>query len=71
MLFRVNSCPTKVYTYDEDTKNVEIEDANRCMYCNECKKKAIDFGKPDLVNINARQDKFIFSVEVCCFISHP
>jgi len=59
-----NSCPTKVYKYDEETKRVEVEDAVRCMYCLECKKKAADFGKPDLVTIGSKQDRFIFSVEV-------
>jgi len=59
----VASCPTKVYRYDEDSKTVDIEDANRCTYCNECKKKAIELNKPELVTINARQDKFVFTVE--------
>jgi len=60
----VGSCPTKVYKYDEEAKRVEIEDAVRCMYCQECKKKAADYGKPDLVTINMKQDRFIFTVEV-------
>jgi hypothetical protein len=64
LLHRVNSCPTKVYKYDEDTKKVEIEDALRCMYCKECKKKAEDFGRPDMVSIQPKSDRFIFTVEV-------
>lgn len=59
-----NSCPTKVYKYVEESKRVEIEDAVRCMYCQECKRKAADLGKPDLVTIGSKQDRFIFSVEV-------
>eukprot|EP01114_Cavostelium_apophysatum_P005782 TRINITY_DN1695_c0_g1_i1.p1 TRINITY_DN1695_c0_g1~~TRINITY_DN1695_c0_g1_i1.p1 ORF type:complete len:294 (+),score=52.46 TRINITY_DN1695_c0_g1_i1:152-1033(+) len=59
-----NSCPTKVYKYDEDSKRVDIEDAVRCMYCQECKKKAVELGKPDLVTVTSKQDRFIFSVEV-------
>lgn len=57
------SCPTKVYKYDADMRRVEIEDALKCIYCNECKKKAEELGKPDLVTINAKQDRFIFTVE--------
>jgi len=60
----VSSCPTKVYKYDEDTKKVDIEDSQRCMYCRECIKKSIEFGKPDLVTIKQSEDRFIFKVEV-------
>jgi len=35
----VNSCPTQVYRFDSDTGKVDIENALRCTYCNECKKK--------------------------------
>jgi len=59
----VQSCPTKVYGYSEDTKKVEVEDASRCMYCMECKKKAEEWDKGDLVSIQAKQDRFIFTVE--------
>jgi len=59
----VNSCPTKVYKYDEETKKVDSDWAWRCTYCQECKKKAIDYGKPDLVSITPKQDRFIFTVE--------
>jgi len=59
----VNSCPTKVYRYDEETRRVDIEDSIKCTFCNECKKKADDFGKPDLVSISTKADRFIFTVE--------
>jgi len=59
----VNSCPTKVFKYDEDTKKVEIENASNCMFCKECKKKAEDYEKPDMVSIAPKLDRFIFSVE--------
>jgi DNA-directed RNA polymerase II subunit RPB3 len=68
------SCPTKVYKYDEEADTVEVEDALRCMFCNECKKKAEDMGFPDLVTIRTKQDedprtrrkrdRFHFTVEV-------
>ncbi|KAK5583763.1 hypothetical protein RB653_005362 [Dictyostelium firmibasis] len=61
----VGSCPTKVYSYNphQSTQQVTIEDPLRCVYCLECKKKADSFGKPDLVHLEQKQDKFIFTVE--------
>eukprot|EP01132_Coremiostelium_polycephalum_P008559 gene8559-10528_t len=60
----VNSCPTKVYSYTPNQRQqVTIEDPLRCMFCMECKKKADALGKPDLVSIEQRTDKFIFTVE--------
>jgi DNA-directed RNA polymerase II subunit RPB3 len=59
----VNSCPTKVYKYNETEQKVEVEDPLRCMFCMECKKKASDWQKPDLVEINTIPDRFIFTVE--------
>ena len=71
---RVSSCPTNVYKYDEESDSVEIEDAMKCMFCNECKKKAEDMEVPDLVTIKTKQDeepktkrkrdRFLFTVEV-------
>jgi DNA-directed RNA polymerase II subunit RPB3 len=59
----VNSCPTKVYRYSEDEHTADIEDASRCTYCDECKKKAIQLGVPDLVSVRHKQDRFLFTVE--------
>ena len=59
----VASCPTKVYAYDEHNRTVTIEDANRCVYCEECVKKADEFGMPNLVSIAPKPGRFIFSVE--------
>eukprot|EP01119_Soliformovum_irregulare_P006934 TRINITY_DN19344_c0_g1_i1.p1 TRINITY_DN19344_c0_g1~~TRINITY_DN19344_c0_g1_i1.p1 ORF type:complete len:303 (-),score=64.91 TRINITY_DN19344_c0_g1_i1:102-1010(-) len=63
----VGSCPTKVYRYNEQPTpqhpSIEIEDAGKCMYCMECKKKADEMGKPDLVSVNQKNDRFIFTVE--------
>jgi len=36
----VESCPTKVYRYDGGISRVDIEDANRCTFCEECTKKS-------------------------------
>lgn len=59
----VNSCPTKVYSYNEHMRTVDIEDATRCMYCQECTKKANTWNLPDLVTIQPKTGRFIFSVE--------
>ena len=34
----VERCPRRVYKYDPDRKQIDIEDANRCNLCNECVK---------------------------------
>jgi DNA-directed RNA polymerase alpha subunit len=67
----VNSCPTKVYKYDEEKKQVEIENAGACMFCNECKLKAEGFEKPDLVSIGTKPERFIFNVETTGSLPPP
>ena len=57
------SCPTKVYAYNEHTRTVAVEDANRCVYCQECVKKAESYKMPNLVSIAPKPGRFIFSVE--------
>eukprot|EP00033_Pygsuia_biforma_P001593 GCRY01001794.1.p1 GENE.GCRY01001794.1~~GCRY01001794.1.p1 ORF type:complete len:303 (+),score=39.05 GCRY01001794.1:194-1102(+) len=62
----VNSCPKKVYSYNERHKTVDIEDANRCFYCNECKKMGEEvFGMVNnpIVHIRQKPDRFLFTVE--------
>jgi len=59
----VNSCPTKVYKYDEETHRIDIEDALRCTFCQECKKMGEYMNKPDLVSIGTKPERFIFTVE--------
>jgi len=59
----VACCPTKVFAYKEQTRQVAVEDANKCMYCNECVYKAENFNVPELVSIKQKQDRFIFTVE--------
>jgi len=58
----VESCPTKVFHYDQN-KGVEIEESIRCMYCHECVKKAASLNIPDLVSVKPRMDRFLFSLE--------
>lgn len=58
-----DSCPTKVYAYDEHSRTVTVEDALRCMYCQECVGKAESLRRPNLVSIAPKPGRFIFSVE--------
>jgi len=59
----VESCPTKVYKFNEETSQVEVQDPLECTFCDECIKKAKQFGIPDLVQIRPRTDKFLFQFE--------
>lgn len=66
----VESCPTKVYTFNEETRKVEVDKMTECTYCNECKKVALEeFKVSDLVTIEQKPDRFIFTVEVSNFLS--
>jgi len=56
-------CPTKVFAYREQTRQVVVEDATRCTYCQECINKADQLGVPDAVSIKEKPERFIFSVE--------
>jgi DNA-directed RNA polymerase II subunit RPB3 len=58
----VDSCPTKVFAYDSQTRQLGIAQ-ELCMFCEECVKKAEHFDKPDMVNISTTEDSFIFTVE--------
>eukprot|EP00003_Mantamonas_plastica_P019179 TRINITY_DN313_c0_g1_i3.p1 TRINITY_DN313_c0_g1~~TRINITY_DN313_c0_g1_i3.p1 ORF type:complete len:173 (+),score=45.94 TRINITY_DN313_c0_g1_i3:2595-3113(+) len=59
----VDSCPTKVYSYNNEMRKVEVTNARGCTYCEECTNYAKMLEKPEVVKISARQDKFIFYVE--------
>jgi DNA-directed RNA polymerase II subunit RPB3 len=59
----VASCPTRVYKYEAASRTVDIENYTRCMYCDECKRKAEAFGVPDLVQIGTKPGRFIFTIE--------
>ena len=61
----VKCCPTNVFGINRNTDELQIENNNRCMFCEECLKKAETY-KPEwerLVKLGMRQDKFIFNVE--------
>lgn len=59
----VESSPTKVFEFDEETQQVYVCDAEAYTYDDEVIKKAEAMGKPGLVDITAKEDSFIFTVE--------
>jgi DNA-directed RNA polymerase II subunit RPB3 len=59
----VNSCPTRVFRLDDTTLKVDIEDADKCMFCNECVKCAKNLNVPNLVSVKPRMDRFLFRYE--------
>ncbi|XP_027346820.1 DNA-directed RNA polymerases II, IV and V subunit 3-like [Abrus precatorius] len=59
----VESSPTRVFDIDPVTQQVTVVDPEAYTYDDEVLKKAEAMGKPGLVEIIARQDSFIFTVE--------
>uniref|UniRef100_A0A453T734 DNA-directed RNA polymerase RpoA/D/Rpb3-type domain-containing protein n=1 Tax=Aegilops tauschii subsp. strangulata TaxID=200361 RepID=A0A453T734_AEGTS len=59
----VESSPTKVFDIDPVTQQVTIVDLEAYTYDDEVIKKAEAMGKPGLVEINAKEDSFVFTVE--------
>ncbi|KAJ9705120.1 hypothetical protein PVL29_003254 [Vitis rotundifolia] len=59
----VESSPTKVFDIDPNTQQVTVSDPEAYTYDDEVLKKAEAMGKPGLVEIYAKEDSFIFTVE--------
>ncbi|KAL6218892.1 hypothetical protein ACLB2K_012099 [Fragaria x ananassa] len=59
----VDSSPTKVFEIDPNTGKVVVVDPEAYTYDDEVIKKAEAMGKPGLVDITAKEDSFIFTVE--------
>jgi DNA-directed RNA polymerase II subunit RPB3 len=61
----VESCPSKVYKFDEQKKTIEIENLMNCTYCEECIVKLETFGmdKNRTIKISAKKNKFLFKIE--------
>mmetsp|Transcript_8539 Transcript_8539/g.21569 ORF Transcript_8539/g.21569 Transcript_8539/m.21569 type:complete len:380 (+) Transcript_8539:51-1190(+) len=58
------SCPTKVFKYNEQSQRVDIEDLDKCTLCQECKRDCSDRLKvPDLVTVKPDPNRFSFTVE--------
>jgi DNA-directed RNA polymerase II subunit RPB3 len=59
----INSCPTKVYTYNEEQAVMDIEDVSRCTLCNNCVEKAIKLGQPDTISVETDPSVYHFTIE--------
>ncbi|GMJ06841.1 hypothetical protein like AT2G15430 [Hibiscus trionum] len=59
----VESSPTRVFDIDPNTQQVVVVDAEAYTYDDEVLKKAEAMGKPGLVEIYAKEDSFIFTIE--------
>lgn len=61
----VESCPSKVYRYDEIRKIVVLEDKLKCTYCEECLNKLDSFGldNTEVIKIAPVANKFLFKLE--------
>ncbi|CAJ1963862.1 unnamed protein product [Sphenostylis stenocarpa] len=59
----VDSSPTRAFDIDPVTQQVMMVDSEAYSYDDEVIKKAEAIGKPGLVEIIAKQDSFIFTVE--------
>ncbi|XWS68069.1 hypothetical protein CRYUN_Cryun04dG0058600 [Craigia yunnanensis] len=59
----VESSPTRVFDIDPNTQEVVVVDPEAYTYDDEVIKKAEAMGKPGLVEIYAKADSFIFTVE--------
>lgn len=61
----VESCPNKVYRYDEVRKIVQIDNKLSCTYCEECLKKLETFGveHTTAIKIAPITNRFLFKVE--------
>jgi DNA-directed RNA polymerase II subunit RPB3 len=59
----VESSPAPVFKYNDQTRKVEIDAPDSYAYDGECLKKAEEMGKPGLVDIRAKEDTFLFTVE--------
>ncbi|KAF5814072.1 putative DNA-directed RNA polymerase [Helianthus annuus] len=59
----VESSPTKVFALNPQTQQVEVVDPEAYTYDDEVLKKVEAMGKPGLIEIYAKEDSFIFTVE--------
>lgn len=61
----VNSCPTKVYRFNENKKTVEIDNPLACTYCEDCLVKLDSFNidRTKAIRISPKKNRFLFKVE--------
>lgn len=59
----INSCPTKVYAYNEAQSVMDIEDVSRCTLCNNCVEKATLLGQSDAITVETDPTVYHFTIE--------
>jgi DNA-directed RNA polymerase II subunit RPB3 len=59
----VKCCPTKVFSYDEHKRTVEVENPLSCIFCEECLRKAESFNQEKSIRIAPKKNRFLFKVE--------
>ena len=59
----INSCPSKVYKYNEGQAVMDIEDISRCTLCNNCVEKATQLGQPNAVSVETDSSVYHFTIE--------
>ncbi|KAJ5069917.1 DNA-directed RNA polymerase ii subunit rpb3 [Anaeramoeba ignava] len=57
----VDSCPARVFKMNQD--RIEIENEDRCFFCEECTKKANELDAGINIAIESEPNTFVFSVE--------
>jgi DNA-directed RNA polymerase II subunit RPB3 len=67
----IDSCPTKVYKYDESQSVIDIEDVSRCTLCNNCVEKANKLGQPEAISVDTDPTIFHFTIESTGAIPAP
>jgi DNA-directed RNA polymerase II subunit RPB3 len=63
----VECCPKKVFSYNNDSKKIEIRDHKACVLCDECikfsEKIKLDQAEENIVSIGLKPQRFYFTVE--------
>jgi DNA-directed RNA polymerase II subunit RPB3 len=63
----VACCPKKVFSFNEDSKKIEIRDHKACVHCDECitmsEKIKSDQADENVVSIGLKPQRFYFTVE--------
>jgi DNA-directed RNA polymerase II subunit RPB3 len=59
----VAKCPRKVFSFNNQRKIVDVENADNCSLCQECTKYTQECGLDKAVKIGENDFKFVFTVE--------
>lgn len=52
-----------MYGFDEKKSRVDVVEEAACIFCDECVIASEKVGRPDLVAISTRPNRFVFNVE--------